>query len=67
MVEVWAVCRQGEVLEGVDGGQGWEEEGEDDGQGGDEEEQGLVLMVRRVKVLMGDKQIVEGLLEIDLL
>ena len=61
------MCRQVEVLEEVDGGQGWEEEGEDDGQGGDEEEQGLVLMVRKVKVLMGDKQIVEGLLEIDLL
>ena len=60
------MCRQGEVLEGVDGGQGWEEEGEDDGQDGDEEEQGLVLMVRKVRVLMGHKQIEDGLLEIDL-
>jgi len=65
LVEVWIVCRQGEVLEGGVGGQGGDEEGEDGVQGGDGEEQGLVLMVGKVGVLMGHKQIEEDLLEND--
>ena len=59
------MCRQAEVLEGGVGGQGGDEEGEDGVQGGDGEEQGLVLMVGKVGVLMGHKQIEEDLLEND--
>lgn len=65
LVEVWMVYRQGEVLEGGVGGQGGDDEGKDGVQGGDGEEQGLVLMVGKVGVLMGHKQIEEDLLEND--